>query len=386
MNETDVNEKSLKRAEVLTEIKRWREAIHELHQFLRDSPQHYRALCLTAWCYFELDEQKNALDYTLRAIEANPQNEWAHRLRASIFRRQGKSREAMKAASEAVRLEPSSIFALYTLTLTQIDNRLLNQATSTANKLLEIAPESFDAHSGLGYVALECRNWAIAERHFRRALQINPQSFEAMNKVGWSLLQQTYVEFNLFKRKQKLREAAEHFRAAVQIDPTSEVARTNLIMASQNHFLGLFNHEYSLVVVVVFFVLFRFFAPFKYTDFKALAKLFTPIHDNPYILAVNIYFSVLLFLHFKSTLQKYIDTSNGIEPRKLFVQRLSTRRRFALEMIICAAPILVLSSFVPFQNQADFTKLPPFAWFASVCFLAYLMFSTARFVRIVKST
>src|SRR5580765_5733831 len=86
--------KHLERAQLLMEVSRWREALHEYNLHLANYPGNYHALCQTALCHFELKEYQLALDATKLAIETDPEEEWAYRLRSSIFSANGEHKRA----------------------------------------------------------------------------------------------------------------------------------------------------------------------------------------------------------------------------------------------------------------------------------------------------
>src|ERR1051326_360433 len=96
----------LNRAQALMQRKRWQEALPLLTRALSIAPEDTTALCLLSWVCLELGDSSKAADYANQAISADPTNEWGHRLRSNILRRQGKNKAAVEAAEEAVRHAP----------------------------------------------------------------------------------------------------------------------------------------------------------------------------------------------------------------------------------------------------------------------------------------
>src|SRR5688572_20675032 len=89
--------KYIERAEFLIEVGRWREALHELHRHISAYPDSYDAYCQTAICHFRLKEYQLALDMTKKAVEIDPESEWAYRLRSLIFSENGEAKRALDA-------------------------------------------------------------------------------------------------------------------------------------------------------------------------------------------------------------------------------------------------------------------------------------------------
>src|SRR5262249_35828764 len=96
----------MQRARMLMDVARWREALHELNLALAINPSNYNALCNAANCHLQLKEFQAALDRTKAAIEAEPEAEWAYRLRSMIFTENGEPKRALEAAHTCVEKAP----------------------------------------------------------------------------------------------------------------------------------------------------------------------------------------------------------------------------------------------------------------------------------------
>src|SRR5690349_15572218 len=70
----------IQRAETLYELGRYREAIVLLNGLLARDPEDAYVLCALAANLLNLKETGKALEYAERAIAANPDQEWGHRL------------------------------------------------------------------------------------------------------------------------------------------------------------------------------------------------------------------------------------------------------------------------------------------------------------------
>ena len=90
------------------------------------------------------------------------------------------------------------------------------RAEAAARRALELEPDSDAAHTSVGGV-LSCyrRRFEDGMEHYRRALQINPSNSRARNWYSWELAYQGRHE-----------EALEQIRAAQRVDPLSVVINT----------------------------------------------------------------------------------------------------------------------------------------------------------------
>lgn len=107
------------KVDALTEINRNREAIELLHRALQITPEDARLLCRLSLAHLNLNENDLAQRYANDAIAADPLEEWGYRLRSIVLLREGRKRESLEAAQEAVRLAPREPLALYSLAQAQ---------------------------------------------------------------------------------------------------------------------------------------------------------------------------------------------------------------------------------------------------------------------------
>jgi tetratricopeptide (TPR) repeat protein len=172
-----------------------------------------------------LNENDLAQRYANEAIAADPLEEWGHRLRSIVLLREGRKRESLEAAQEAVRLAPREPLALYSLAQSQRANRMIREARQTAERQREIAPDDALAYESLALLAIDEERYDEAEFHCRKALELNPNSYAAMNNLGLAFL-----------RRNRKHEALEHFHQAARLNPTGKVAHDNLRYTISRHF------------------------------------------------------------------------------------------------------------------------------------------------------
>ena len=74
------------------------EALDELHRHLAAYPDSYEAYCQSAICHLQVKEFQRAYDLTKKAVELDPEGEWAYRLQSIVFTENGEAKRALEAA------------------------------------------------------------------------------------------------------------------------------------------------------------------------------------------------------------------------------------------------------------------------------------------------
>jgi tetratricopeptide (TPR) repeat protein len=97
---------SLARAEALVELRRYAEAESVLGHVLAAGPDDDRAWCVLALVHDGLGHAARMLEAANRAVALAPDHELGHRLASIALARLEQPEEAVRAAAEAVRLDP----------------------------------------------------------------------------------------------------------------------------------------------------------------------------------------------------------------------------------------------------------------------------------------
>lgn len=278
--------KYIQRADLLMEVARWREALHELNQHLRNYPDDYYALCKTALCHYELKEFQLAYDASKRAIEADPDDEWGYRLQSSIFTENGERKRSLDAAKLCIEKEPESPYAIQCLFWAQANYGALDDAEVTLRSLLELIPGTADAHEAAGFLALERKKFDDAEKHYLEALALDPESVNALNNLGVVYLQLAESGRGLHYKKKSV----EMFQRAVKVQPTFKLAQQNISAASTAI-------KFGAPVGLIFLLWFglRIVASLANSSFRNDESSIIALTTSSYVLtAANIYFTILL--------------------------------------------------------------------------------------------
>jgi len=98
-----------------------------------------------------------------------------------------------------------------------LERGAVDEAYRHALRAVELGAEQAASHATLGYVALQTRNWALAEKGYRAAITLAPDDAAVTNNLGLALEQQG-----------RSSEARAAFRRALELDPAMPGFRKNL--------------------------------------------------------------------------------------------------------------------------------------------------------------
>jgi tetratricopeptide (TPR) repeat protein len=213
-------------ARALLEVDRFAEAAAMLGHGLAGEPRDFELLCLMSEAMIGAGRAKDAVTYAEHAIAAQPQDDDGHRLRSFALRNVDR-RESVISAQRAVQINPQEPANWHALAVAEIYIFRFDQARKAAERMRALAPQSFIPHQLFALVAIKTKKYDEAEAHCRRELALNPNSYHGMNNLGVALL-----------NRGKKREAVEAFNLAAKTDPTHELARRNLGLATRKYLPG----------------------------------------------------------------------------------------------------------------------------------------------------
>lgn len=206
-------------------------------------------LCRRAETANDLSQYKVAQQLAMDALAINPNSADAYGSLARACLGQSHFVDAEQHCRQGLEMEPTNTWLLRILVLALVSLEKGQQALSVAQRLMELEPEQPESHDSLGraYRFLEDQDSALI--HFRKALELAPTS-EAHFQLGLTLLErkrysEAEVQFrakleqdpndaaslnNLgvcLDHRGKKRDAALVFKAAVMLDPTLHIAKSN---------------------------------------------------------------------------------------------------------------------------------------------------------------
>ena len=197
-----------------------------------------------------LQEARQAID---KAIELNPDNSNAHAIRALVLdwsapyaedlkERDRLLTEALDAATRAIQLEPENGMALAFLAEVQLDNQKWSEAERYAERAIQIAPDSMDAHRVYARVLESLGAYRRAIEEYKAAVDINPNLTFLYIQIGVN-----------YRHLENYVTALEYFDMAVKIneqlgirDPLPYIAIAKTYSRTGDFFIASRNAEKAL--------------------------------------------------------------------------------------------------------------------------------------------
>jgi Tfp pilus assembly protein PilF len=203
----------------LRELGRYADAEIALKEALAQEPNDAFALHQLAVCQFhQTDKRREALETIGRALALDPNSSEHHILKSFILSGLSRSKEALTSARDALALDPyeSGAFAAEAQAHLQMEHWA--DAERAAREALALDADSSVAANQLAQ-ALRLQN-KLAENteHLSGMLARDPEDPFTHANAGWTALQ-----------RGGHREAEEHFREALRLDPDFDYAREGLL-------------------------------------------------------------------------------------------------------------------------------------------------------------
>lgn len=165
-----------------------------------------------------------ALVQLKQATALLPQNAQAWNHLGLAYHQTGKLEEAAQAYNQALKLDRDLVAVRYNLGTLLLDHGDPARALNEFKTFTLLQPDSVEGHIQQGTAHLRLRQWGEAEAAFSTAQRLSKNHPEALNGLGLVLLQ-----------KQRARDAATYFNAAIQQDPKFAPARLNLAVIYHQH-------------------------------------------------------------------------------------------------------------------------------------------------------
>jgi tetratricopeptide (TPR) repeat protein len=210
----------LTRALLLFQQSRYALAEQEVRRVLAERPNDAVAHALLGLCLVHQDKLDEAQREVEEAISREPDSAYSHHCRSLVMEHRKRFAEAEASAREAVRLEPLDADYRARLAAVLFQQERWRDAYNEAMAGLEHDPEH-DGCNHLRTMALTKRGrQSDAVASVDALLARDPENAMAHTNKSWALLHQ-----------RKPREALEHFREALRIDPTFQYAQAGVVEA-----------------------------------------------------------------------------------------------------------------------------------------------------------
>jgi tetratricopeptide (TPR) repeat protein len=208
------------RAVILHQQGRHELAEKELRQVLAASPGDAFALALLAISLVELERRNEAESAAREAVGNAPDMAFAYYALARVLSNRNRLEEAAAAIAEAVRLEPTDADYHGMKAAIEFSNEHWQAALDAAETGLQMDAEHVTCNNLRAMALVKLGRKSDAGLTIDSTLAREPEnSFSHANK-GWTLLEQG-------RRK----EALEHFRESLRLEPGNEWARHGLVQA-----------------------------------------------------------------------------------------------------------------------------------------------------------
>lgn len=211
---------NLQRALLLYDQSRHTMAEAELRQALADDPHESFAHALLGLCLAKREQFREATEEAQQAIHLAPDSAFAHYSLASIFHDRNRNSEALRSIHEALRLDSSEPNFYALLSAIHLSEQKWGDALAAAEAGLQLNSEHVGCTNLRAIALVNLGRKEEAGATIAAALAKDPDNSITHANQGWTLLQ-----------KAKPKEALEHFREALRLDPENEWARQGIIEA-----------------------------------------------------------------------------------------------------------------------------------------------------------
>lgn len=186
-------------------------------QMVAAFPNSVQLLSLCAIVNEELGHLDNAIDLYEKIIEQNPRILLAHQYLGSIFLKQERFGDALRAYVAEKKLQPTKIDLDHKIAaiLNRIGNHV--EALNVAKKSLSVLSENYKLENEMGLALLAQRHFNEAEKVFRKALSKQPNNPMLINNLAISL-----------KKRGLFEDATQVIQQALLIDPNNPTLYNNL--------------------------------------------------------------------------------------------------------------------------------------------------------------
>jgi protein O-mannosyl-transferase len=168
---------------------RWDEGVRLYRQALRIRPHYVQALVNLAEAYMQKAEWNRVLELGQLAVSVEPDNIGALNVLGSAYLALGQLQQAGEQFSRFVELAPNNEYAHKGLGDVYHTQGILDKAVESYQKALAINPSNVDAHSRAdtlnryGVALVKLGRHREAEDHFKEALRLDPQFGQARENL-----------------------------------------------------------------------------------------------------------------------------------------------------------------------------------------------------------
>ncbi len=218
---------NLERGILLFQQSRHELAEEEIRQSLAADPGDAYAHALLALCLAHREQFKDATEEAQQAVHLQPDFSFAYYTLANVWHQRNYEKEALSAVQEALRLDASQTSYYALLAKIHLGESRWKEGLDAAERGLQLDAEDVDCNNLRAIALVKLGRKSEAGATIDAALRRNPDNAVTHANQGWTLLE-----------KNQPKEALEHFREALRLDPQNEWARRGIIEALKaRHFI-----------------------------------------------------------------------------------------------------------------------------------------------------
>ncbi|MDR2982894.1 MAG: tetratricopeptide repeat protein [Puniceicoccales bacterium] len=210
----------LERARLLHLQRRHAEAEQELRQSLVSTPGDPDCLALLALCLSEQNKLGEACSTIRQAISVIPDSGHLHYIHAHILVAAERYGPAFSAINEAIRLDSGDDDYFAQLSIIQLNLDNLQESLKAAEQALRINPENIEAANFRSMALIRLGRKDEAHVTMDYALERDPDNALSHASQGWNEL-----------HRNNPKKALEHFRESLRLQPDYEYARLGMLEA-----------------------------------------------------------------------------------------------------------------------------------------------------------
>ncbi len=199
-----------------------------LHGILAQQPDHYRATCMMAQVYNQLEQFKEALQWAKKAIALDPSQVGGYTLQTEIYVYLSRAMEAYRSAATALKIDPSAARPLYLRgwAALYLPNAKAAEADLIADTLLQNYPGINYGFALKGDVAVQRQQLPEAAYWYKEGLRLTPSDPYLTNRLAEVLADQDAID-----------SAAQLTSQLLQNDPSSAAGQQLLSHLLKTHHL-----------------------------------------------------------------------------------------------------------------------------------------------------
>jgi len=193
-------------------------AVDEFRQHLLDFPEDVNGHVNISLALSDLDRFDEAREHAGKAISLAPDDAVPHYAMACALRGAKKRKEALEAINEALRLDPEDPDAYAFRAALSFEKKTWKESLADADAGLALNPEHNGCLNIRAQSLVMLNQRALAAQTLDDALTRHPEDPTTHANTGWAALE-----------RGQPKQAMEHFREALRLDPDNEWARQGIV-------------------------------------------------------------------------------------------------------------------------------------------------------------